>query len=155
MRTTGFHPAASAATMDADLMHMMHTWGVDVTHWLQNAAPGSADGLLLASRVGDPGNAWLLFFPVAFVYRRAFGLALLRATVFAEWLNLVLKWALNGERPYWWSKIHTPEVVLQQFPLTCETGTHPRAVCLERARGAARVRHCHRHRHRHFSQPRW
>lgn len=108
--------------LDGTYMDGPHLWGVHLTHWLQASFPGAADSLILASHVGDPRNAWLLFFPLAFVYRRQFGAAVLRATVFAEWLNLVLKWGCNGERPYWWAKEHAPSVVLEQFPLTCETG---------------------------------
>ncbi|OXB51075.1 UNVERIFIED_CONTAM: hypothetical protein H355_010725, partial [Colinus virginianus] len=52
--------------------------------------------------------------------------AVLWVGLLAEWLNVVLKWFLFGERPFWW--IHESgfasrqPVTLRQFPVTCETG---------------------------------
>ena len=48
-----------------------------------------------------------------------------RALVAAEWINLILKWICNGERPYWWhpsSPLTSPCPTLAQFAITCETG---------------------------------
>uniref|UniRef100_A0A8D0H643 glucose-6-phosphatase n=1 Tax=Sphenodon punctatus TaxID=8508 RepID=A0A8D0H643_SPHPU len=44
----------------------------------------------------------------------------------SEWLNLVSKWFLFGERPFWWvfesGFSSKEEVKIQQFSVSCETG---------------------------------
>nr|XP_040032394.1 glucose-6-phosphatase a, catalytic subunit, tandem duplicate 1 [Gasterosteus aculeatus aculeatus] len=110
-----------------DIMDLLHSWGVELAVHLQ-AAYGRYEGLFgLASTVADLHTAFFCFFPVWFHLRRDAALRLIWVAVLGDWLNLVLKWVLFGERPYWW--VHEtrfygaePAPSLQQFPITCETG---------------------------------
>lgn len=84
--------------------------------------------MLLMSHFGNPKNAFLLYFPLAWCLRQPTGVKVLWIASISEWLNGILKWFLHGERPYWW--IHENKwyqerdrsAVLDQFHLTCETG---------------------------------
>ncbi|XP_076616179.1 glucose-6-phosphatase a, catalytic subunit, tandem duplicate 1 isoform X1 [Chaetodon auriga] len=108
-------------------MDLLHSWGVELAVHLQTTY-SSHEGLFsLASTVADLHTAFFCFFPVWFHLRRDTGLRLIWVAVLGDWLNLVLKWVLFGERPYWW--VHEtrfygagPAPSLQQFPITCETG---------------------------------
>uniref|UniRef100_A0A8C2A2M3 Glucose-6-phosphatase a, catalytic subunit, tandem duplicate 1 n=1 Tax=Cyprinus carpio TaxID=7962 RepID=A0A8C2A2M3_CYPCA len=80
-------------------MDLLHSWGVNLAVYMQ----------------------------MEFHLRRDVGVKLIWVAVVGDWLNLVLKWVLFGERPYWWvhetkfyGPIKRPE--LQQFSITCETG---------------------------------
>lgn len=76
------------------------------------------------SKLGDPRNGFMLFFPVLFSVNKMLGVHILWLTVISEWLNAVLKYFLFGNRPYWYAgsqnKLQLP--TLAQYPLTCETG---------------------------------
>ncbi|KAG1933371.1 glucose-6-phosphatase 3 [Pimephales promelas] len=107
-------------------MENIHRQGVWVAEALQLRTRSLEDFWLVASHMGDPKAAVLLVFPVVFYIHRRTGIAVLWVAALSEWLNLVLKWFLFGERPYWWigesglfSK-NPPKV--QQFLSTCETG---------------------------------
>lgn len=78
--------------------------------------------------LGDPKAAFLLVFPFTYFISRRAGIAVLWVAAITDWLNLLLKWMLFGERPFWWiaesghfvndnvqPKVH-------QFASTCETG---------------------------------
>lgn len=107
-------------------MESIYRQGVEMAEELQRRSR-SCEGLwLIASHLGDPKAAVLLVFPLVFHTHRRTGIAVLWVAALSEWLNLVLKWILFGERPYWWighsglfSK-NPPKV--QQFMSTCETG---------------------------------
>ncbi|KAL6094539.1 uncharacterized protein ACO6RY_15931 [Pungitius sinensis] len=108
-------------------MDLLHSWGVELAVHLQ-ASYGRYQGLFgLASAVADLHTAFFCFFPIWFHLRRDAALRLVWVAVLGDWLNLVLKWVLFGERPYWW--VHEtrfygaePPPSLQQFFITCETG---------------------------------
>ncbi|CAL1599981.1 unnamed protein product [Knipowitschia caucasica] len=108
-------------------MDLLHSWGVELSVNLQNKYR-SYEGLFgLASSVADLHMTFFLFFPFWFHLRRDVAIRLIWVAVVGDWLNLVLKWVLFGERPYWW--VHEtgfygsgPAPSLQQFPITCETG---------------------------------
>uniref|UniRef100_A0A8C6U583 glucose-6-phosphatase n=1 Tax=Neogobius melanostomus TaxID=47308 RepID=A0A8C6U583_9GOBI len=101
--------------------------GVDLAVYLQTKYR-SYEGLFnLASSVADLHTTFFLFFPIWFHLRKDTALRLIWVAVIGDWLNLVLKWVLFGERPYWW--VHEtrfygndPVPALKQFPITCETG---------------------------------
>ncbi|XP_045079712.1 glucose-6-phosphatase catalytic subunit 1-like [Coregonus clupeaformis] len=81
----------------------------------------------LASTVADLHTTFFYFFPVWFHLCRDVGVKLIWVAVIGDWLNLVRKWVLFGERPYWWvhdTHFHgtDPAPALKQFPITCETG---------------------------------
>ncbi|XP_030255273.1 glucose-6-phosphatase a, catalytic subunit, tandem duplicate 1 [Sparus aurata] len=108
-------------------MDLLHSWGVELAVHLQTTY-SSYEGLFgLASTVADLHTTFFFFFPFWFHLRRDTGLRLIWVAVLGDWLNLVLKWVLFGERPYWW--VHetrfygaAPAPALRQFPITCETG---------------------------------
>ncbi|CAJ1080168.1 glucose-6-phosphatase a%2C catalytic subunit, tandem duplicate 1 [Xyrichtys novacula] len=108
-------------------MDLLHSWGVELVVHLQTKY-SSYEGLFsLASMVADLHTTFFWFFPIWFHLRRDTGLRLIWVAVIGDWLNLVLKWVLFGERPYWW--VHDtlfygagPTPALRQFPITCETG---------------------------------
>lgn len=81
---------------------------------------------LVVTHMGDPKAAFLLVFPFTYFISKRAGVAVLWVAAISEWLNLVFKWMLFGERPFWWigeSGLFVdkqPKVV--QFSSTCETG---------------------------------
>ncbi|XP_028844039.1 glucose-6-phosphatase 3 [Denticeps clupeoides] len=111
---------------ERSFMDALHTQGLRAAEALQLATGSHHDLWLFASHLGDPKAAFLLLFPLSFHLSRRVGLAVVWAAALSEWLNLVLKWVLFGERPFWWigeSRLFVkapPQV--QQFPSTCETG---------------------------------
>ncbi|XP_028423970.1 glucose-6-phosphatase a, catalytic subunit, tandem duplicate 1 isoform X2 [Perca flavescens] len=108
-------------------MDLLHSWGVELAVHLQTTYSRYEGSFSLASTVADLHTTFFCFFPIWFHLRRDTGLRLIWVAVLGDWLNLVLKWVLFGERPYWW--VHEtrfygtgPAPSLQQFPITCETG---------------------------------
>ncbi|KAM6399256.1 glucose-6-phosphatase catalytic subunit 1 [Rhynochetos jubatus] len=108
-------------------LDVLHDMGVQATRWLQQRFQGSQDWFLFISFAADLRNAFFVLFPIWFHLHEAVGVRLLWVAVIGDWLNLVGKWILFGERPYWWvhetdyyGNSSAPEI--QQFPLTCETG---------------------------------
>ncbi|RMC01506.1 hypothetical protein DUI87_21945 [Hirundo rustica rustica] len=108
-------------------MNLLHDAGIRTTHWLQQRFQGSQDWFLFISYAADLRNAFFVLFPIWFHFSEAVGIRLIWVAVIGDWLNLVFKWILFGERPYWWvldtdyyGNSSAPEI--QQFPLTCETG---------------------------------
>ncbi|XP_027558020.1 glucose-6-phosphatase [Neopelma chrysocephalum] len=108
-------------------MNLLHDVGIRTTHWLQQHFQGSQDWFLFISYAADLRNAFFVLFPIWFHFSEAVGIRLIWVAVIGDWLNLVFKWILFGERPYWWvhdtdyyNNNSAPEI--QQFPLTCETG---------------------------------
>ncbi|KRY73146.1 Glucose-6-phosphatase 2 [Trichinella pseudospiralis] len=106
-------------------MEAMHKYGVSFELWLQESLQGQAERFLSITKVGDPDLLILYLLPFLSAINRSLFLRFVLATAICDMLNNIMKWMLNGERPYWW--IHSSgayEVVppLQQFPLTCETG---------------------------------
>nr|XP_020472209.1 glucose-6-phosphatase [Monopterus albus] len=108
-------------------MDLLHSWGVELAVYLQTRYSRYEGLFSLASTVADLHTTFFWLFPIWFHLRRDTALRLIWVAVIGDWLNLVLKWVLCGERPYWW--VHEtrfygagPAPVLQQFPITCETG---------------------------------
>uniref|UniRef100_A0A5F9CR15 Glucose-6-phosphatase 3 n=1 Tax=Oryctolagus cuniculus TaxID=9986 RepID=A0A5F9CR15_RABIT len=54
------------------------------------------------------------------------GVAVLWISLITEWLNLVFKWFLFGDRPFWWvhesGYYNQAPAQVHQFPSSCETG---------------------------------
>jgi glucose-6-phosphatase len=73
-------------------MDVVHGEGVRLILYLQNAFSGLTNEMLFLSRVGDPRNSFLIYFPVAYHLDRAVGSMVLWVAVLSEWLNLILKW---------------------------------------------------------------
>ncbi|XP_066485171.1 glucose-6-phosphatase 3 [Tiliqua scincoides] len=82
---------------------------------------------LWASFLGDPKRIFIIYFPFTyFLLDQKVGVKVLWLGLISEWLNVVCKWFLFGERPFWWvfesGFSRKEEVLLRQFPATCETG---------------------------------
>ncbi|KAM6951539.1 glucose-6-phosphatase catalytic subunit 1-like [Aplochiton taeniatus] len=108
-------------------MDLLHSWGVQLAVHLQTQYAEFKGLFSLVSEVADLHTTFFFLFPIWFYLRRDVGIKLIWVAVIGDWLNLVLKWVLFGERPYWWvqeTRFYRPEPnpVLLQFPLTCETG---------------------------------
>ncbi|KAM7381238.1 hypothetical protein PAMA_012200 [Pampus argenteus] len=108
-------------------MDLLHSWGVELMVHLQTKYSRYEGLFSLASTVADLHTTFFCWFPIWFHLRRDTGLRLIWVAVLGDWLNLVLKWVLFGERPYWWvheTRFYRAERApsLQQFPITCETG---------------------------------
>lgn len=108
-------------------MDLLHSWGVNLAVSLQTEYRDSENLFQWVSSVADLHTTFFVFFPIWFHLRRDVGVKLIWVAVVGDWLNLVLKWVLFGERPYWWvhetqfyGSVKRPE--LQQFSITCETG---------------------------------
>lgn len=107
-------------------MDSMLSAGIAMAEALQSQLHSLEQLWIWVTFLGDPKSIYLFFFPAAYYVSRRVGVAVLWDAVIAEWLNLVFKWILFGERPFWWVHEsgyyrHTPAQV-HQFPSTCETG---------------------------------
>lgn len=107
-------------------MDAVHNYGVDFVQFLQQEFKDYDELMLTASHLGDPRNAFLLYFPLAYCLHRPTGVRVLWLASLSEWINALLKWVMHGDRPYWWIKDprahHHQGAELQQYRLTCETG---------------------------------
>ncbi|XP_075949000.1 glucose-6-phosphatase catalytic subunit 1 isoform X3 [Anarhichas minor] len=112
--------------MDA-VMDAMQGFGVSTTRYLQTNYQDAQGWFLWVSWAADLRNTFFIFFPLWFHLRSSVGIKLIWVAVIGDWLNLVFKWILFGERPYWW--VHETAHYangdrphIEQYPMTCETG---------------------------------
>ena len=108
----------------------LYDLSIPVISSLQSSMASYSNVMQLTSTVFDPKYAFLIYSPVAYLIDPKVGKKLIMTTVIAEWLNMILKWFLHGERPYWY--VHSSghfdpnETPIRQFPITCELGPgHP------------------------------
>ncbi|XP_030629569.1 glucose-6-phosphatase catalytic subunit 1 isoform X2 [Chanos chanos] len=109
------------------IMDAMHGYGVSTTQYLQTNYKDAQGWFLFVSFAADLRNTFFVFFPIWFHLRESVGIKLIWVAVIGDWLNLVFKWILFGERPYWW--VHETSYYanssvphIEQYPMTCETG---------------------------------
>ncbi|XP_062269833.1 glucose-6-phosphatase 3 [Platichthys flesus] len=107
-------------------MEALHTQGVLMAASLQQRTMDQERLWQVVTHMGDPKAAFLLLFPFTYFISRRAGVAVLWVAALSEWLNLVFKWMLFGERPFWWigeSRLFVDkQLTVQQFSSTCETG---------------------------------
>lgn len=107
-------------------MEEIYTQGVWMAEGLQQRTKTQEKFWLTVTHMGDPKAAFLLVFPFTYFINRRAGVAVLWMAAISEWLNLVFKWLLFGERPFWWigeSRLFVNnQPKIHQFPSTCETG---------------------------------
>ncbi|XP_039910055.1 glucose-6-phosphatase 3 isoform X2 [Hirundo rustica] len=114
-------PPPEPSAMDA-----LHEAGIHAAVALQAGPPWLEQFWLFLSSRLDPNSIYTIFFPLARGLDDHVSVMVLWIALVAEWLNVVFKWFLFGERPYWW--IHESglssreQLPLRQFPITCETG---------------------------------
>nr|XP_033774940.1 glucose-6-phosphatase-like [Geotrypetes seraphini] len=108
-------------------MDGLHDSGVQMVRYLQTQYNSSQDWFMFVSFAADLRNTFFVFFPIWFHLCETVGIRLIWVAVIGDWLNLVFKWILFGQRPYWW--VHDTDYyrnisapVIEQFPVTCETG---------------------------------
>uniref|UniRef100_A0A0N7ZBX2 glucose-6-phosphatase n=1 Tax=Scylla olivacea TaxID=85551 RepID=A0A0N7ZBX2_SCYOL len=113
--------------MAASLVDTYHYWGAEFISNFQRLVPNRGRFFMQVSAVGDPGLAFTLYFPLLLSVHTGVGVRLMWTLLFCEWSNMILKWVLAGDRPFWW--IHETTVYkglpppMYQFPITCETGS--------------------------------
>ena len=66
--------------------------GVQFILTLQKSWDGWEKEMLFLSKVGDPRNSFLIYFPLAYHFNHNLGMSVLWTTIISEWLNLILKW---------------------------------------------------------------
>ncbi|XP_061874441.1 glucose-6-phosphatase 3 [Colius striatus] len=107
-------------------MDALHTAGIRFAEALQAGPPWLEKFWISVTSLADPKCVFTICFPLAYFLDRKVGVSVLWIGLVSEWLNVVLKWFLFGERPFWWvheSGLASKEqVVLRQFPVSCETG---------------------------------
>uniref|UniRef100_A0A8C2I2L7 Glucose-6-phosphatase catalytic subunit 1 n=1 Tax=Cyprinus carpio TaxID=7962 RepID=A0A8C2I2L7_CYPCA len=108
-------------------MEVLYGYGISSTLYLQMHYGHAQSWFTFVSTMADLRTTFLYFFPIWFHLQSAVGVKLVWVAVVGDWLNLVLKWLMFGERPYWWVKetvyygnLTVPQI--KQFPMTCETG---------------------------------
>ncbi|KAF1574651.1 UNVERIFIED_CONTAM: Glucose-6-phosphatase 3, partial [Eudyptes pachyrhynchus] len=107
-------------------MDALHTAGIRFAEALQSGPPWLEKFWISVTSLADPKCVFTVCFPLAYFLDRKVGVSVLWIGLVSEWLNVVLKWFLFGERPFWWiheSGLASKEpVALHQFPVSCETG---------------------------------
>ncbi|XP_072343389.1 glucose-6-phosphatase catalytic subunit 1-like [Scyliorhinus torazame] len=108
-------------------MDLLHSSGVELVQYLQVNYREAQSWFTFISFAADLRNTFFVFFPIWFHLCEAVGVKLLWVAVIGDWLNLIFKWILFGQRPYWWVREtsyygNSSFPVLEQYPITCETG---------------------------------
>ena len=73
-------------------MDVVYDSGINFIIYLQKYCTNRQKEMLFLSKVGDPRNSFLIYFPVAFHLNHSSGVSVLWTAVLSEWLNLILKW---------------------------------------------------------------
>ncbi|NXX14163.1 G6PC3 phosphatase, partial [Podargus strigoides] len=107
-------------------MDALHSAGIRFAEALQSGPPWLEKFWISVTSLADPKSVFTFFFPLAYFLDRKVGVSVLWIGLVSEWLNVIFKWILFGERPFWWvleSGLASKEpLALRQFPLSCETG---------------------------------
>ncbi|XP_075334638.1 glucose-6-phosphatase 2-like [Odontesthes bonariensis] len=108
-------------------MDFIHSFGVLVIQHLQSNYREYHSFLNFMSIVGDPRNIFSVYFPLWFHFNHNVGTKMIWVAVIGDWFNLIFKWILFGQRPYWWVQetyLYDNNSIphLDQFHITCETG---------------------------------
>ncbi|XP_029430100.1 glucose-6-phosphatase 3 isoform X2 [Rhinatrema bivittatum] len=107
-------------------MEALYVNGILMAEVLQARTLGLEKFWTWVSYAGEPKSIFLNYFTITYFLDKRLGLTVLWITLSTEWLNVVCKWFLFGDRPFWW--VHESGVnsklrlQIQQFPSSCETG---------------------------------
>ncbi|KAK2832804.1 hypothetical protein Q5P01_016693 [Channa striata] len=119
--------ADSEIITEFKIMDLLYSYGVSSTSYLQTHYSHNQGYFLLVSMATDLHNTYFLLFPIWFHLQQAEAVKLVWVAVVGDWVNLMLKWLLFEERPYWWVQEtgfygNSSQPLIEQFPMTCETG---------------------------------
>ncbi|KAM6042101.1 glucose-6-phosphatase 3 [Chlamydotis macqueenii] len=107
-------------------MEALHAAGIRFAEALQSGPPWLEKFWISVTSLADPKSVFTVCFPLAYFLDRKVGVSVLWIGLLSEWLNVVLKWFLFGERPFWWvhesGLVGKELVTLRQFPVSCEAG---------------------------------
>lgn len=107
-------------------MEAIYTQGIWMAESLQERTRSQEKLWLVITHIGDPKAAFLLVFPFTYFINKRAGVAVLWVAAVSEWLNLVFKWMLFSERPFWWigesGVFVNQQPNVRQYSATCETG---------------------------------
>uniref|UniRef100_A0A8B9QN91 Glucose-6-phosphatase n=1 Tax=Apteryx owenii TaxID=8824 RepID=A0A8B9QN91_APTOW len=107
-------------------MDVLHTAGIHFAEVLQSGPPWLEKFWLSVTSLADPKSIFTVCFPLAYFLDRKVGVSVLWIGLVSEWLNVIFKWFLFGERPFWWvhesGLFKEQPVSVHQFPVPCETG---------------------------------
>lgn len=110
-------------------MDVLYLNGAHFIRYLQqtwNHRPSIEVMAQIPQYVADPDTMLVTLFPFLLAIDQMLALRFLLTVGVVDSLNNVIKWILQGERPYWWvreylnSGMDVPD--LEHYPLTCETG---------------------------------
>jgi len=102
--------------------------GVRFIHFLQsqwNHYPSVDLFTNLPQYIADPDTLCVTLFPFLLTLDRFLALRFVLTVGTVDTANNIVKWILQGERPYWWvreTKAFDNPPELTHYPLTCETG---------------------------------
>lgn len=111
-------------------MDFLHEEGVRFIHLLQKSFTHqrTVDVFVeMPQYFADPDTLMIFAFPLLLTFNQWLACRFAVTVGLVDMVNTVLKWILQGERPYWWvreantnGKSTIPD--LEHLPLTCETG---------------------------------
>uniref|UniRef100_A0A915L0T8 glucose-6-phosphatase n=1 Tax=Romanomermis culicivorax TaxID=13658 RepID=A0A915L0T8_ROMCU len=110
-------------------MDVLHVNGAHFIRFLQSSWSHKPSVELLTrlpQYVADPDTMLTTIFPLLLCVDRMLALRFILTLGSVDSINNIIKWVLQGERPYWWVReaLHKGDDVpdLDHYPLTCETG---------------------------------
>ncbi|CAL4059340.1 unnamed protein product, partial [Meganyctiphanes norvegica] len=94
---------------------------------IENSLAPYESWIVHISVLGDNREMFTFFFPLLAGLANELGARVLWSAILVEWSNLLLKWCMKGDRPYWWigqTMLYNDETRprLKQFTNTCEAG---------------------------------
>ncbi|XP_022687818.1 glucose-6-phosphatase 2-like [Varroa jacobsoni] len=109
------------------MMEMLYRHGVVALQLLQKHGELYSKQFQQISAFCDPSYAFIIYPPLVHALCQNSGRSMLLVVVITEWTNMLLKWILMGDRPFWWVLENMKprfegDTIITQFPLTCETG---------------------------------
>lgn len=85
-------PSSPQTESRRENMEVLLDSGINFIIYLQKSWTGWQNEILFLSKVGDPRNSFLIYFPVVYHLNHNLGVSVLWTAIFSEWMNLVLKW---------------------------------------------------------------
>ncbi len=111
------------------IIESIRLYEITIINVIQSQLSGFESLFLLFNSLGDPKNAYIYYFIISLIfisYSSAF--KLLWASVMSEWINLIFKWIISDDRPFWssnlinhYNKRYGLNIQLKQLSTTCES----------------------------------